>query len=230
MARRRALGYTGSLLFSRFIEDKWVGYFSRCQDGLEKLAVKPCDILIVDLEGYETEGFELLIQARRMAPWIPTMAIVERAAVPTAVKAVKAGVCECLEKPVQMERLSEAVQEQLARIALRPHSRRALSQTELQILQLILAGKTSEDIAARLHRSRRTIDVHRKNIMIRLLQATPANRTSRVKFASPYDVRMQKTASQIECLRVGTILMQSERPPLPGVCTAEPVAVRQGWQ
>ena len=42
---------------------------------------------------------------------------------------------------------------------------------EVQILQMILAGRTSVDIAAALHRSKRTIDVHRKNIMHKL-QAT----------------------------------------------------------
>ncbi len=42
---------------------------------------------------------------------------------------------------------------------------------EAQVLQLILAGRTSFDIATELHRSKRTVDVHRKNIM-RKLQAT----------------------------------------------------------
>ena len=79
---------------------RWSATSRRHQDCLEKLSAKPCDILIVDLEDCEAEGLELLTQARRMAPWISTMAIVERAAVPTAVKAVKAGACECLEKPV----------------------------------------------------------------------------------------------------------------------------------
>lgn len=152
------------------LEDKLISYFSKHQDCLERLSVKPCDILIVDLEGYEEEGLELLTQARRMAPWISTMAIVERAAVPTAVKAVKAGACECLEKPIQTDRLEEAIQGQLVRIASLPRSRRALTQMEVQILQLILAGRTSQGIAAHLHRSKRTIDVHRKNIM-RKLQA-----------------------------------------------------------
>jgi FixJ family two-component response regulator len=152
------------------LDDKLVAYFSKCEACLEKLAVKPCDILIVDLEGCEAEGLDLLTQARRMAPWISTIAVVQHAAVPMAVQAVKAGACECLEKPVQMDRLSETVERQLARIALLPRSRRALTQMEIQILQLILAGKTSQDIASHLHRSKRTVDVHRKNIM-RKLQA-----------------------------------------------------------
>lgn len=151
-------------------EDKLVGYFSQCRDCLEKLSAKPCDILIVDLEGSEGEGLELLTQVRRMAPWVSTVAIVERAAVHLAVKAVKAGACECLEKPVATDRLCEAIETQLVRVALLPRTHRALTQMEIQILQLILAGKTSQDIAAHLHRSKRTIDVHRKNIM-RKLQA-----------------------------------------------------------
>jgi DNA-binding NarL/FixJ family response regulator len=151
-------------------EDGLVGYFSRGQDCLEKLSAKPCDILIVDLEDSEGEGLELLTQVRRMAPWVSTVAIVERAAVPTAVKAVKAGACECLEKPLSAFRLAAAIERQLVRVALVPHSQRALTQMEIQILRLILRGKTSQDIASHLHRSKRTIDVHRKNIM-RKLQA-----------------------------------------------------------
>lgn len=150
--------------------DVLIGYFSRHQDCLEKLSVKPCDILVVDLEDGETEGLDLLRQARRMAPWISTMALVEHAAVPAAVNAVKSGACECLEKPVPADRLCEVVEAQLTRMASLPRSRRALTQMEVQILQLILAGRTSQDIAAHLHRSKRTIDVHRKNIM-RKLQA-----------------------------------------------------------
>ncbi len=143
-------------------------FFSGCQGCLEKLSVRPCDILIVDLEECETEGLEMLVQARRMAPWISTMALVEHAAVPAAVQAVKAGVHECLEKPVRIDRLREAIAGQLARLESLPRLHRALTQMEIQILQLILAGKTSQDIATHLNRSKRTIDVHRKNIMHKL--------------------------------------------------------------
>lgn len=145
-------------------------FFSGCRSCLEKLSVQPCDILIVDLEECETEGLEMLVQARRMAPWISTMALVEHAAVPAAVKAVKAGAHECLEKPVRIDRLREAIAGQLARMQSLPRAHRALTQMEIQILQLILVAKTSQDIATHLKRSKRTIDVHRKNIM-RKLQA-----------------------------------------------------------
>jgi len=69
---------------------------------------------------------------------------------------------------VSADRLREAIEVQLDRNASAPRSQRALTHMEVQILQLILAGKTSQDIAAHLHRSKRTIDVHRKNIMRKL--------------------------------------------------------------
>lgn len=145
--------------------------FSSAPDCLERLLTKPCDVLIVELKDNEAEGLNLLAQTRQTAPWISTLAIVENAAVPTAVNAIKAGACECLEVPVQAERLCEVLEGLLARMASVPRSNRALTHMEIQILQLILAGKTSQDIAVHLHRSKRTIDVHRKNIM-RKVQAT----------------------------------------------------------
>ena len=143
-------------------------FYSSHEDCLEKLSAKPCDILIVDLEEGDSEGLELLVQVQRMAPWVSTVALVEKSAVPMAVKVIRAGASECLAKPLQADRLCEVVQALLNRMASLPRSHRALTQMEIQIIQLIVAGETSEDIGARLRRSKRTIDVHRKNIMCKL--------------------------------------------------------------
>jgi DNA-binding NarL/FixJ family response regulator len=153
-------------------EEASVSGFSGYQECLEKLATKPCDLLVIDLDGCEIEALDMLEQARRIAPWLSSLAIVSHASVPCAIKAIKAGASDCLDKPVPPDRLVAAVGTQLARVDVSSRRRpRALTQMEVQILQSILAGKTSYDIAAELHRSKRTIDVHRKNIM-RKLQAT----------------------------------------------------------
>jgi FixJ family two-component response regulator len=153
-------------------EEALISGFSGHEECLEKLAVRPCDLLVIDLDGCEPEGLDTLEQARRVAPWISSLVIVGHAAVPCAIKAIRAGAGDCLDKPVPQERLLAAVRMQLTRVDVSTRRRpRTLTQMEAQILQLILAGKTSFDIAAELHRSKRTVDVHRKNIM-RKLQAT----------------------------------------------------------
>jgi FixJ family two-component response regulator len=153
-------------------EEVLVTGFSEGRRCLEQLAARPCDLLIIGLEGCEPEGLELLDQARRTTPWIPSLIIVEHAAVPSAVRAIRAGAVDCLDLPVERDRLLSTVRTHLARID--PSSRRrprALTGMEVHILQMILAGRTSHEIAGTLRRSKRTIDVHRKNIM-RKLQAT----------------------------------------------------------
>ncbi len=142
-----------------------LSHFSRVKDCLRELAEKPFDLLIIDLEGCAEEGLEMIGEVRRMAPWISCLALVEHADVRCAVKAVKVGACECFEKPLHEDRLLKSVEAHLVRLD-RPgsRSRKGLTRTEIRVLQLILAGNTSRDIADELHRSKRTIDVHRKNI------------------------------------------------------------------
>jgi FixJ family two-component response regulator len=154
------------------LDEAMISGFSGPRDCVEMLATKPCDLLILDLEGCAPEGLDVLEQVRRVAPWIPSLVIVEQAAVCCAIKAVKAGAGDCLDKPVGKDRLLSAVRTQLARVDTSTRRRpRVLTQMEVQILQMILAGKTSFDMAEELHRSKRTVDVHRKNIT-RKLQAT----------------------------------------------------------
>jgi FixJ family two-component response regulator len=149
-----------------------VDAFYRFQECIDRLATKPCDLLIVDLDGCPEEGLDVLEQARRLTPWVSSLVIVAQAAVGCAIRAIRAGAGDCLDKPVQPERLLTVVRTQLARVDVSTrHRPRALTQMEVQVLQLILAGRTSYEMADDLHRSKRTIDVHRKNIM-RKLQAT----------------------------------------------------------
>ena len=147
-----------------------VSGFSEQQAFVDKLSSRPCDLLILDLGGQESEGLDLLERARRMVPWMQSMVVVEHGAVCDAIRAIKAGAGDCLDKPVEQDRLLVAVETQLAKIGASPRRRpRALTPIEVQILQMILAGRTSFEMADDLRRSKRTIDVHRKNIMRKLL-------------------------------------------------------------
>lgn len=115
---------------------------------------------------------DLLFRARRVIPEIPSVAVVNHGDIPGAVMAMKAGAADCLEKPIEPDRLFSAVEKGLSQ---RPEpvflSAQVLTKTELDVLDRVLIGKSSSEIAAALHRSKRTIEVHRRHIM-RKLQAS----------------------------------------------------------
>ncbi len=177
-SRKRIYVLEGEPQLRILLEAEWspaqvlVQGFCRTQECLEKLATEPCDLIILDLEGRAEDGLAMLRRVRQTVSGIPCLAIVEPRAVIRAVEAVKAGAFDCLEKPLQPDRLKAIVGAQLANETARAHRRlRTLTPTELQILQLLTTGATSREMAAQLHRSEQTIIVHRKNIR-RKLHAT----------------------------------------------------------
>ncbi len=72
-------------------EEALISGFSTREECLDKLSARPCDLLVIDLDGCEAAGLETLEQARRMAPWVSSLAIVGHAAVPCAIKAIRGG-------------------------------------------------------------------------------------------------------------------------------------------
>lgn len=128
-----------------------------------------CKLLIIDIDGQPNQQLELLAECRQLYPYLPVVALVERGETATAVAAMKAGAVDCLEKPVEPGRLLSLAETMLQRrqSAYRDVSE-ALTTTEARVLHLILAGNTNLQIARQVHRSKRTIEVHRANIMRKL--------------------------------------------------------------
>lgn len=141
--------------------------FTERKACLDQLFHKPCDLLIVDFNGSPTKARELLAGASRACPWVCSMVVVEHGDTAAAVAAMKAGAVDCLERPIEQDRLDSALQTALDRPRTPACSVR-LTQTETQVLRLILAGMTNHDVARVFHRSRRTIEVHRRNVMRKL--------------------------------------------------------------
>jgi two-component system response regulator FixJ len=145
-----------------------LGRFTKPAACLDELSRRPCDLLVVDFEGGATEALELLAGVGRVCPRVASLALVDHGDIPAAVEAVKAGAVDCLERPIEPDRLLAAVETALGRPRAPASLRVCLTPTETQVLHLILAGKTSQDVADALHRSKRTIEVHRRNIMHKL--------------------------------------------------------------
>jgi two-component system response regulator FixJ len=130
---------------------------------------RKCDLLVIDIDGQASQSLELLTRCRRLYPHLPAVALVGPGATSTAVAAMKAGAADCLEKPLEAGRLLSAVTAALG--SGRPSGQqtyKSLTRTETRVLHLLLAGKTSSEIAEQFHRSRRTVDVHRRHIMRKL--------------------------------------------------------------
>jgi FixJ family two-component response regulator len=126
-------------------------------------------VLIVDLDGYAADGIKLLAEAKRLCPWVTSFALIDEGNVPGAIQAMKAGAADCLERPLTEDHLQSAIGPALARTREKPPAPDvALTRMEMKVLHLVSAGQTSDQIAAMLHRSRRTIDVHRAHIMRKL--------------------------------------------------------------
>jgi two-component system CheB/CheR fusion protein len=120
-------------------------------------------------------GIELIARLKREGHGLPAIIITGNGAVPMAVQAMKVGAVDFIEKPVGHKELLASVRHALDQThdaAALSASREAallrvatLTTRQRQILDLVLAGHPSKNIAADLGISQRTVDNHRAAIM-----------------------------------------------------------------
>lgn len=139
---------------------------ARC---LKQFRRKGCDLLITDVRMPGMDGLELLRNARLIAPRLPVLVITGYGDVATAVSAIKAGAVDFIEKPLVKQEFIKQVKQLLdERKRFRQNSLVHLTKQEARVLQLIVSGQSNKEIAALLHRSIRTVEVHRSRIMHKL--------------------------------------------------------------
>ena len=143
--------------------------FSCAQDCLTHLATARCDLLITDVRMPGQDGMDLLAEVRERLPWIPVLIVTGYADVPLAVRALKAGAADFVEKPLDRDTFLQTVERLVERNA-RPAAflEESLTRAERRILYHVLDGRNNREIAAALHRSPRTIEVHRRHVMQKL--------------------------------------------------------------
>lgn len=146
-----------------------VSCFADADHCLKQLQMQNCDLLITDVRMPEMDGIELVRRAKHIAPWMPILVITGYGDIPMAIRAVKAGAAEFIEKPLQKQSFLTVVQTALKQQDLRNFLKgKSLSKKELAILRLILQGRSNKEIARTLHRSIRTVEDHRRYIMRKL--------------------------------------------------------------
>jgi FixJ family two-component response regulator len=146
-----------------------VSCFESPTECLARLRSQKCHLLITDLKMPEKDGIELLTDVQHLAPWVPVLMITGYGDIPTAVKAMKAGAADFIEKPLDKKNFVRKIRSILQKnVATHPDLADSLTRNEARILQLIIRGKSNKEIANILHRSERTIEVHRAHLMHKL--------------------------------------------------------------
>jgi two-component system response regulator FixJ len=146
-----------------------VTHFGEGEACLAALETHRCHLLISNARRPAVEGLELLLGAKDIVPSVPAVMMVDHGDIQTAVRAMRSGAIDCLERPPEQKHLLSALEAALqASVRNATPEGASLSPAERQVLHLILQGQTTAETARTLHRSRRTIEVHRGHIMRKL--------------------------------------------------------------
>lgn len=141
--------------------------------------------LVLDLMMPQMSGLQLLEQLRARGSQLPVLFLTGAADVRIAVEAMRAGAIDFLEKPfenaVLVQRVRQAMHlgDQRRAGALQKHAIEqrivTLSPREREVMDLVVDGMSTRQIAAHLNLSGRTVEVHRARIMEKMEANTLAD-------------------------------------------------------
>jgi len=155
--------------------DLAVETYASGEEFLADYAPDRAGCLLLDVRLRHSSGLDLQDELRRRKSTLPVIVLTGHGTVPTSVRALKAGAVDFLQKPappkvlldrvcnaIEVDRQTRAtaaegavVREQLAHLT--PRQR--------EVMELLLAGKTSKEIATVLRVSVRTVEGHRRVVL-----------------------------------------------------------------
>lgn len=151
--------------------------YASAQDLLST-ALPPGGCVLTDFHMPEIDGLQLQGQLAARGVRLPVIVMTGFADVPAAVRAMKAGAVDFLEKPFAGDQLLQAVHRALldnrqALTASRAADQAArliatLTPREHEVLALLADGHSNKEMARILGTSPRTIDVHRARVLQKL--------------------------------------------------------------
>ncbi|HTQ14208.1 MAG TPA: response regulator FixJ [Rhizomicrobium sp.] len=136
-----------------------------------------CACLVVDIRMPEMDGLELQEELGRRKFRFPVIIITGHGDVPLAVRAMKAGARDFLEKPFNedtlLDSIRRALEAPLAGPAAAPDPAIAermaqLTERERQVLHLLVIGHPNKVIAQKLDISFRTVEIHRARVFAKM--------------------------------------------------------------
>jgi len=152
--------------------------FASADEFLAKYDTSQPGCIVLDLRMPGMTGEELLKTLRQGGAEIPVVILTGHGDVPVAVRTMKLGIVDFLQKPAEHQTVIDTVQ-----LALRKDAERRLEEAEHQkllkrmsrltprereLISMLAAGKTSKEIASALTVSVKTVDNHRAHLLAKL--------------------------------------------------------------
>lgn len=131
--------------------------------------------LVLDLHLPDRSGIEVLHDLAAQQSQVPVVFMSGMASVGEAVKAIKLGSLDFVEKPFDLQVMVDAIHQAIAKDQERRSAEAAsdslrkrfdrLTQREREVLELVVGGAANKDVANALGLSPKTVEVHRANVM-----------------------------------------------------------------
>ncbi len=172
--------------------------FASAEEFLANYDDKGFGCVVLDVRMPGMGGLEMLDALRQRQIFIPVIMLTGHADIRLTVQAMRKGALDVLEKPFREEELFALVRQAFARFeklkrfqaerqAIAPRIA-LLTPREIEVLDLMVAGKKNKKIAEELGISTKTLDIHRANIMRKMQTKTVADlvRWRMMEKADPY--------------------------------------------
>ena len=149
--------------------------FVSAQDFLGRRGVETPSCLILDLQLPGLSGLDLQKRMAEVGLEIPIVFLTGHGNIPASVQAMKGGAVEFLTKPLDEQKLVDAIHEAIERdrrtrqqhAEIRELRERyeSLTAREQQVMQEVVSGRLNKQIAAKLNITEFTVKIHRGHVM-----------------------------------------------------------------
>lgn len=167
--------------------------FAGAADFLEAYEPSFSGCLVLDVRMPGMSGLELQERLRERAAVLPILFVTGHGDVPMAVRALRAGAFDFLEKPYDDQELLDRVREalEIGGRARRNREERAavrrrldtLTPRETEVMELVVEGCANKVVAGRLQLSQRTVEIHRAKVMEKMQASSLAHLVRMVMLA-----------------------------------------------